>query len=523
MPMQFPGMSYPTSVSAVVLRGPAPSRILAEAIYEPQYGAGYGDLAFTNGNQGIAFYQSAACSYHLRHGLDRHDRIIVSATFLDRRWKWKFSQCTARFNERLPNNSIKYSTKHPGYRRSARDIFAAILASLADGGADVSQAPGNVYPRCFWQNVPADEALRELCRLTHCTIVLTSANQIRVVALGVGIPLSNTPDKKAVNSGFRLGAVPAGVAIGCGPSIFQSKLLLEAVGLDYDGRIRPIDELSYKPDGGWAREEPFFFPNVDQSKRHLACQTVWRWYRVKGQVNGSLPVPGTSYPVVSADQYRLTPWLVEVGDNGGMPCHLPARVYGEYFPQQDFPENTPKKANVPSAFRILPELGIVEFPFPIWKEGTGNYAGDYVEPKLYLETGYHLADAQGFGLECYRPRSATGFGTFTNDWTLPHPELWEAHVVQYGSDGVQIAGSTNNLGTVNAEAGEYLARAVTAIRNVEYSTDMIFGGIAGYDLDGIRSQALIEYGDEVTPSTRVSQGIESDIFTHDQRIRGLYE
>lgn len=523
MPLTVPGFNYPIRATGVLLRGTQPSRFLVEAAPQPTAFNTNGNLRIASNGQAFLVSDAALESYHLRHNGDRDSHAILTGSYVDRRWKWKTCAISGNYNRRLLDNSIIFSAAAP-WKKSARELFAMIFAAVGEPGADVTSAPANVYPEFTFQSLPADQALDYLCDICSCSIVITTSNKLKVVALGVGNQLVRTAVKSRINCEVRIGALPSQVALTCGPSVFQSRLLLEAVGLDTDGKIRPINNLSYKPAAGWSREYPTHFPSVDQDKRHLAFQTVWRWFRPKSQVNGGLTIPGVAVQVNSPMQYRLLPWMAVPGENYDTPCLIPARMFGQFYPEQDFARNTPKKASLPAPFKIIPEMGIIEFEYPQWQAGDGSQNTDgFYEPFLYVETAYNLMLADGSGLHAFYRSQQTEMPT--NTWAMPiyHPELWYCHRVNYAANGFNVTGSTSNLASVRNEADEYLGRAVVAIQYSALATDMTYAGLVPGELDGIRAQATIEAGDHTAPSTRIGQGVEVDVWTKQPRHRRRVE
>lgn len=519
--MIVPGITDAIRATGVLLRGSQPSRFLIESFPQPSVVSPHGNLTITSSAGSFSATGAALESYHLRHGGDRGGQSILAANYVDRRWKWRSCGISGRYNLRLLDNSVPWSALAP-YKKSARELFAGIFATLGEV-ADVAAAPNNVYPEFNFHGIPADQAIDYLCQKTWCSVVITAKNQIKVVALGVGNALQATATKSRIHCKVEIGTIPSAIGIACGPSVFQSRLLLEAVGLDTDGTIKPLAGLSYKPAAGWKYESPTHFPGVAQSVRHLAFQSVWRWFRPKQQAGGNLQIPGFEYPIVSPIQYRLLPWLVQPGSNYDTPCLLPARIFGEHYPKTDHPINTPVKAAIPAPFRIIPEMGIVEFDYPQWREGSySSSEAGFFEPTLHLETSYHVARTDGDGLISHFPTVALEPKTKTNPLPLPHPELWYAHRVIYTPYG-NPGGLSTNLAALSVETDEYLARAKVAIGNGRYATDMQYAGISPGELDGIRAQATIEAGDHVEPSTRIGQGVEVDPWTKQPRHRRSVE
>lgn len=511
--LELPGLTHPLNATAVILRGPAPSRILGLSAYQPEVSNPVGTLSLHANGSHYRLQGAASVSYHLRQSMRRHGEPILSVSYEDRRWKWRYASVSGLFNERLPDCGIKWSPTHVGYRRNARELFSYVLAAAGDGG-DVSSVPANIYPRCVWQDVPCDEALEYLCDVCRCTIVLDANDQIKVVREGVGQPLQSGMTTHP-RSFMRIGALPDAFAIGCGPTRFQSKFLLQAVGLDVDGSIKPIDQLSYKPEEGWSTQYPGAFPGVAEKYRHLAIRTVWRWYRIKSQASGGLQIPECDEPVLSIDQYELDHWLVDTGkDQDEMPRPIPAYLQGKYYPQNDLPANTVTKDYLPAPFTIIPSLNVVEFAYPVWYVDDGYY-----EPSLYLTTSYKLKKANGGGYVRHSKRQVCAHpAAGTQDLIIPHPELWKTHVVRYSSNDTGVSGVENNLDTIGTEIDQYLSlnEPVYSNRTV---TDYSYAGVIDPGVDGMREQAVIDCGHDVLPTTRIGQMIEHDIFTEDKRRR----
>src|SRR5262249_52141696 len=123
-----------------------------------------------------------------------------------------------------------------------------------------------------------------------------------------------------------------------GPTRFQTMFRLEAVGLDTNGQIVPIDNLSYKPVSGWGQEVWFGFANViDAAARGLGRRTVFRWYRIKCTAPltaaGEFEIPGYEGTVDALWQILpLENGLIEsFTDSDGIARAKPARVQGIFW------------------------------------------------------------------------------------------------------------------------------------------------------------------------------------------------
>src|SRR5262249_33686079 len=129
-------------------------------------------------------------------------------------------------------------------------------------------------------------ALEDLCRRLGCVPVLDPLlNVVRVCPLGVGalLPAGGVDTASlAITPPER----PDGLLVVCGPTRWQTDLVLEAIGLDLDDTYKLLDDLSYKPSVGWGADpQKVGFPNVlvefGEDAQRRAVQSVFRYYRVK--------------------------------------------------------------------------------------------------------------------------------------------------------------------------------------------------------------------------------------------------
>ena len=77
-----------------------------------------------------------------------------------------------------------------------------------------------------------------------------------------------------------------------GLTLVETRLKMEPVGEDTDGKIKPVDDLSYKPGEGWVNNMSTDMLGVGASEtdpvkakemKALAKKTVFKWYRVVHQ------------------------------------------------------------------------------------------------------------------------------------------------------------------------------------------------------------------------------------------------
>ncbi len=186
--------------------------------------------------------------------------------------------------------------------------------ALGEKGYDVSAMPDNVYPEAFWIYDNPAQQLGQLAESVGCRVALGVDNIVRVVrnCAGAILPAGAILQTSDVASPP---VVPEAVLFVGGKTRYQTNFILEPVGEDTDGTIKPIDQLSYTPASGWRDWQSIDPPSASGfssqnvagwetdprslqalgikgnlglqmqlgyvNPRELARRTVWRWYRIK--------------------------------------------------------------------------------------------------------------------------------------------------------------------------------------------------------------------------------------------------
>ena len=346
----------------------------------------------------------------------------------DRRWKWACEELHGRYNLRLPDEldllekteSLDFPTE-----KKPKELLEECLMAMNEAGwkinADLS-AVQDMRPTVEWDFANPAEELARLCDLFGLRVVLGLNNKVSIENLGKGADL---PSGYVTNDagGLDTPETPSELKFICGPTRFQIDVLLEAIGEDTDGRLKPIDELSYKPSGGWtAANVPYFTGNLgDERTRELARKTIYRYYRIHDNPQGAdgKPLKVIGDALLSDDKLQggegfevKERWqLLPLGDaqtmivedrTSGLRHYMAAIVYGIYFPYgikgTDNGNNFDPGPNqlipprrfsivdpitsttiarggdtvVNSGFTIDRERGIVIFNLPIYKHNSSN-------------------------------------------------------------------------------------------------------------------------------------------------------
>lgn len=342
----------------------------------------------------------------------------------DRRWKWVAGpgRIGGTYNLWGPDKlSLKTSTK-----KNPQELARLLLEAAGESGYDVTGLPTEGNPEVHWEDANPWQELATLCDRFGCRVVLGLDNRVHLVQVGQG---GSLPGGGIISYGATLDPpeVPDKLEISCGPTLWQQDWPLEAVGIeaDEDQTVKLIDDLSYKPDGGWGGSHPPYFDNVEGSftteagetvyHRELAAQSVFRMYRIKFPLevqgyNGDQP-ESLEYIVVTPSQVDK-----KTEDQNGVDVEVPkpAEVHGKWITRLETYQNQDDEL-VKRTFSIDTEKGIVEFAEPIFAnsdDGEANNTLDPTEPTLYLRTAFQIRDKTTRALDRYRKEKQLGnFGT----------------------------------------------------------------------------------------------------------------
>ena len=511
-----------------VSRGITPGVCILAFPAKPELNATVGDLTIWYEGQKIVFKNCAVNTHSLRReqptGFTTARRslaTIYTVQVLDRRWAWRYKKISGEYNVRLPDNTIRYSgSKHPELRKSIYELAILCLQAMGESGYDATALPNFAYPHVKWENANPAAELQTLCDMVGCVVVYDwDQDRVTIQRLGMGSPLPEMTGAKIHEiMPVVVSRKPDSIAVECGANRYQVKFELEAVGMEPDGSIKKIDDLSYKPAGGWGKQWWCDFPEVSADAKDLAFRTVFRWYRIKSVgKTGGLSVSGVNEQIKSVDQFELEDVLLERGkDFDGMPQTQRGRINGEFWPQCPWEEVTEEDDEYNSSYwRILPDhKNIIEFDYPVLKITDGSYE----QAKLYVTATCKIRKENGAGYisETYSralPWLPTGAGTRL----LRHHELWSSQVISSISGG---AGSNQN--ELMNEAYVYLDYMQQFYQSGP-SQDVSYAGILPIRLDGAIAQVQWKCGVGMNARTRASRNHEFDIFTPSMEYRRRME
>lgn len=396
----------------------------------------------------------------------------LALTFLDRREIWTLSDTISReFNVWRAGTQVEWRKKH------LREIVEMLLQYIGEATPDVSALPDTVYPEVRWDDIHPVKALDELLAEWGFSLSLGFGSEnVKIVQLGTGNTLSIT-DAMMISSTVDPKTRPRWIRVRFGPSLMQARIKLEAVGLDTDDTWKPIDDLSYKPTGGWETEDPVTFPKVKAAATEDAYNrcvaSVYKVFRIKSFPNGTdagtLDLPDSSGTLTTINQ--ILPLQARLLDSESIRVEndelsqIPFRVYGK----RQFQYNTGEPAKfmnsaiddeiIGEPMKLDGENGILIFQNPqTFVESEQRKPAD-----LYLECTFTVTSLTDFYPIRYKKDISldpSGIGYRT----IPYKDLEERIVMQYGANHA-VTGSTDNDTDLDALAA-LIADAVA----VQYTT-----------------------------------------------------
>lgn len=230
------------------------------------------------------------------------EKLEWEVTLLDRRWLWRYAKVSGVFNARWKNGTeLREETKDlPS--RLAEWCLIQMDEKNYDLGA-LKKFDKLDWPEINWDMADAANALQELCERYGCrAIYRPRTDNVVIVKIGDGqeLDVSGKIPFESNSLVFDPPEKPGKIVLVMGPTSVQADLPLYPVGVEVDGRILPINRLSYSPEvlpsesgidmssgtyidlakGLWDRAGVGFYGVSQPYLRRLAEQCIYRMYRI---------------------------------------------------------------------------------------------------------------------------------------------------------------------------------------------------------------------------------------------------
>lgn len=504
----FPGVGRVLGGAFTLSEGISPSVGVLDVVPQIAFPTLVGPLIFTYGG---APFNLPGCFIDVSFTRGSQRGWVNSLNILDRRWRWAYGVVTGHYNVRNPDGSIIPETE-----RSPRQLASILLSAMGETAFDVSRLPDLTRPEARWLPFrnPAFE-LQKLASSLGCRICTGPSRLTTLRPKGQGYIFPTTGQLRE-GWGINPPRRPDSLLLIGGPALFQVRFKLEAVGLDLDGSIRPIDELSYTPAAGWQHQQPEFMTGVsDPQGRSLALLSVFRWYRVVPDFRDI----NRFAPVRVRHLWQILPLLDTKVTSRVGPDDIerldPAEVRGEYWKGGYSFQNTLPTDLYDDSFEIVNHMGMVRFPRPIYKLGQG--ARGYEPAALTLEAGFRiLEESSRSPIRYSRQRGTPGASNGTGSHPIYRDQFIRRLAAIYDSRGRfdEVIDSRDRL---DPEADQHLA---VEMRNIQTFTtaDREWPGLFPVHLDGLITQVTWRFDGEGA-KTRVGYSTEHDLAAPSLRER----
>lgn len=473
-----------------VLRGIPQSRIQSSISDLNIYGP-LGSVFFPD-----CLLDSASMTADVEHG-----QLAVYRIF-DRRWRWKFGATSKVFNYINPDGSID-----PSSEASPREIANFLMQEAGEENYDVKSLPDDDRPYIDMTDDNPMQELESLCRQYGCSVAINGW-KTEVVKIGNGSPLTGYY-VKTLTYGIDPPELPSLMRLSGGDLFVQSKLKLQAVGKEVDGQIVPIGDLSYKPAAGWGVTPNNIIPEAESEERSVAMQTVFKWYRIESQADGTQVIPGYTGEVTNISSIiPVERYLLDFSYVGGRQRNQKAYVEGEFWRTNKDPDsigNVDQGTIFSDSFFIDNVNGLVVFIGPVYKLEDDILS----EADLYLTTSYRVKNEKTLQYVNYQKDRQLG----DNDGgttVVKKPDITPKVIIRYDpSDPTEFTSIESNQTALDERADRIISNHVDRLQTEE-SFVASYADIHNIESNGANRQVTWNVNDTSGATTTVYRNIEGE-------------
>lgn len=516
--IDFPGVEFVQSCSVTLAHGTTPGVFRLTIAPQQKLIKAGGTLSLSFGGVKFKFEDCRIDSASITRNQGGY---IVSLAILDRRWKWRFPTISGAYNVRRGDEDIingdganPRAKAIENSERTPQQLAKLCLEAMEEKKFDVGDIPNKARPEVDWDHTNAAQALASLCDQLGCRVVLQLDGKVAIRKAGQGEQAPDGPimdQQAAIDPPER----PDAIKVIGGRIRYQVDLLLEAVGRERDGSLKPINQLSYAPAGGWSIVPEMDVDPANEELTKLVETTIRRLYRItldpKAAAALGVVFPGGGIvPLVpgfgeldSLDQILpLESEQVETYFLNDRARNRPAVVYGVWYDGSDSSPlgnssaklqpltgqpPDPRKptegvANWDRTIVTVPwtldaAAGMVEFSEAVYRK-TGNDFDDFGDAALILRTAVSVRESSTRAWQRYEREQKLGGKKFnTAAQEIKRPEIVQT-IVPSWSNQFRLTGTTDNLKKVDKEADHYLDAAAAQFETKDPSTTTYAGWLA---------------------------------------------
>lgn len=452
----------------------------------------------------------------------------------DRRWKWQFGAIYGHWNKREANLTYRHE-------KTPQELASMCFDEMKETAYDVSRLPNTVRPEKRWDGANPAAELDSLCAELSCVVVLnhlTDKAEIWPIGHGAQLPAGGTAGKAYAPV---IPALPSAIKVEAAETLFQATFDTEAVGLDTDGKWKKIDDLSYKPAGGWIASDALNgFVGIPETStytqnnrtlkvRDLAASTVFRHYRITGVggFNGRFSPPllsGTPFEPKSILDLKLFDTLAdeEISTVNGGAIPMASVVYARWERADGKP--TPiSTIRFPDAFSFNGTTGddnsqnIVTFNEPMFLWDSSNAGSKAAE--VHLECSFFAGINGVYHRRSIQASIATA-STSTPVSNIQRNDLEARVIYRFDGDG-HLVGQDDNLPDTDSKL-TYWKDAELTKYGLQQGGTIRYAQLMQIPLDGLTEQITWSKNSKGEATTTVSQAQRHNRFiqpTDDYRDR----
>lgn len=392
---EFPGINTIKGGVLTLSHGISPSIAVIEIPPATNFAVPMGTLTISYGT-GVRF-SFPDCRLDMASLSQTDGGRVWTIRVKDRRWKWEYGKISGVYNQRTPDGefdtfpapatqALTAAILKAKGDKTPQELAQLLLDAMGETNYDVSQLPNTTRPAVNWVDANPAEELTRLCEPLGCHVVLGTDNRVRLCLLGSGQSLSTT---RIISGGYGFDPpeMPDSLEFVAGNTIYQARLLLEAIALDLDGIYKPLKDVSYNPfpgdPYGWCGQNPDTLQaligtdTLSARTRNLALSTVYRDYRIKDVSTQDMFIPGYGTLKTIKQLLPLGDTLIDVQEftlsappaiSGELPQPAGAIITGVYYRGHEDPQtfvNSPEGTRYTGSFTIDRDRGIVRFGEPM--------------------------------------------------------------------------------------------------------------------------------------------------------------
>lgn len=465
-----------------------------------------GPLTLSYGPTSLTFPNCAVLrgsQYYLDHGARMMRHRVV-----DSRWRWTKRSIGGKYNTRRADNQINSAD-----RKTLGELFQ-ILMDAAGETYTIGSLPASYYSVDWSAGTTLSNAVDELCYRSGCSVAPNGQGGYAIYGPGQGPQLPGGGATSNASSNLGYSAKPDKVQVQMADTIYQSNLRLRAVGVETDGSLRRLIDLSYRPFLGWGSIHPETFAGLTGSAYYLARGSVYRFYQIESQSYGGLQPPNYQGTVNSVAQYTLQDELITSADDWATDFPIANRpsIVGAYLTENLVRENTSISTPYQGGFVIHKDRLLVEFERPVYK----STAGQPDEADLFLKIAYRVRKDSTWEHDAHIYEQQLSGGDQVE--VVRRPDLQRWVVQSYSTSDPRVPASvTDNQGSVDSEAAQQIQQIANQVS--QDGNDIVYDGIVNALPSGVIAQVRFDFGYEEPALTRASTRADFDLYAPNSASR----